>query len=104
MSWGRRRRSTASGPNNTGLSRPTPADVAMIHVKLLNILAERSAVGRSEFTVDFVPGLVVRDVVVQAGLEESLVQIVILNGRFGKLDSPLTDGDQVMLSPFIAGG
>ena len=76
----------------------------MITIKLMNVLVRHSAGGRTEFSAAPRPGLRVRDVVAEEGVEERAVQIVIVNGRLGTLDTELSDGDQVMLSPMVAGG
>ena len=76
----------------------------VINIRLLNVLVRHSPAGRAEFSAEARPGLRVRDVVADEGVEERAVRIVIVNGRLGTLDTELTDGDQVMLSPMMAGG
>lgn len=76
----------------------------MIHVKLLNILPERSATGKAELEVQSRDGLTVWDVIREAGLDPSLVHLVVVNGRLSHLDALLHDGDRVVLSPVISGG
>lgn len=76
----------------------------VITIKLMNVLVRHSAGGRAEFSAEARIGLRVRDVVADEGVEERAVQIVIVNGRLGTLDTELTDDDQVMLSPMVAGG
>jgi hypothetical protein len=76
----------------------------LISVRLLNVLVRHSAGGRASFEAEYRPGLRVRDLLADEGIEERAVQIVVISGRLGTLDSLLVDGDDVALSPMVAGG
>jgi molybdopterin converting factor small subunit len=76
----------------------------VVNIRLLNVLVRHSGGGRAEFSAETRPGLRVRDLMADEGVEERAVQIVIVNGRLGTLDTVLANGDQVMLSPMVAGG
>jgi hypothetical protein len=74
----------------------------VIDVKLLNVLAVSA--GRGSCAVEAGAGASVRQLVRDLGLEEKLVQLIIVNGRIRTLDATLSDGDQVTLSALVAGG
>jgi|WetSurMetagenome_2_1015567.scaffolds.fasta_scaffold362891_1 sulfur carrier protein ThiS len=74
----------------------------MIDVKFLNVLA--ISAGRASCAVEVAAGESVRQLVRELGLDEKLVQLVILNGKIKTLDAILVDGDQVTLSALVAGG
>lgn len=76
----------------------------MIEVRLFATLPMRSEKGRKQFELEAVPGLTVREVAAQEGLDEAEIHLVMINGSHGSLDSVLEDGDRLGLFPPIGGG
>ncbi len=76
----------------------------MIEVTLLNFVAATNPGHPPQFKRSARPGLTVMDLIEEEGLEDESIQLVIVNGRVGRRDSQLTDGDRVALSALITGG
>jgi sulfur-carrier protein len=81
----------------------------MIQVRLFaGLRAARSAAAEAGakilIEVGAQPGLRVRDVVQQQGISPDAIQIILINGKRGTLDSPLADGDRLSLFPQLGGG
>lgn len=49
-------------------------------------------------------GTTLRLVIAELGIAEKEVGLALVNGRHAPLDHPLSDGDVLHLSPWIAGG
>jgi molybdopterin converting factor small subunit len=64
----------------------------------------RSRRGRKQFELEARPGLTVRDVARDEGVDEGEIHLVMINGSHGTLDSLLQDGDRLGLFPPIGGG
>ena len=45
-----------------------------------------------------------RSILKELELSEEAIMVVMINGRRGKLDDPLSDGAEVQLFPLIGGG
>ena len=78
----------------------------MIEVKMMPLLAKRSASHREEFSVAFRPGLTPGAVAVDEGFGELDMEAIlaIVNDAQVELNAPLTDGDRLELRIGIAGG
>ena len=83
----------------------------MIEVRLYANLAfagptVRPAKGAASATleVEARPGLTVRRVLEEVGVQPQDVFAILINGANAGLDSPLTDGDRLGLFPPISGG
>jgi hypothetical protein len=77
-----------------------------IHVKLYNLLAERSLSGREEYDVDFERGMRPLDVINREGFhgEEAEAVLVLINDEQATRETPLSDGDRVELMINMVGG
>ena len=76
----------------------------MIDVRLFASLTFSANGRRAEFQVDARPGLTVQDVADQQGIAPGEVQMILVNGRRARLDTPLADGDRLGLFPAVGGG
>jgi hypothetical protein len=78
----------------------------MIHVKLYNLLAERSISGRDEYDVPFAEGMLPLDIIHKEGFrgEEEEAIVVLINDEQATRETPLADGDRVELMISMVGG
>jgi molybdopterin converting factor small subunit len=76
----------------------------VIEVRLFATLPMHSTTGRKQFETKSRPGLTVREIVEGEGLEPAEVQIVMINGVHGTMESELVDGDRLGLFPAVGGG
>ena len=78
----------------------------MIHVKLYNLLAERSLSGKEQYDVGFEAGLMPVDLIHREGFrgEEEEAIVVIVNDEQATRQTPLADGDRVELMINMVGG
>jgi molybdopterin converting factor small subunit len=78
----------------------------MIHIKLYNLLAERSLSGRDEYDLPFEDGLRAIDIIHREGFfggeEEAIV--VLVNDEQATRQTPLADGDRVEFLINMVGG
>lgn len=54
--------------------------------------------------LEFVGGMTPRDVINQLNIEEEDVAILLINGRDGELETPLTEDDYLSIFPPVGGG
>ncbi len=54
--------------------------------------------------LDAAEGLDVAGLLARIGIQPGDVKIIMLNGRAGSLESPLSEGDRVGLFPAVGGG
>lgn len=78
----------------------------VLEVRMQDILAERSASGRSRLSMEFEPGMVAGDVARRQGFsgEEALTIVVMVNSEQASAATPLHDGDVIELMTQMAGG
>lgn len=76
----------------------------MIDVRLYANPRRVPDLGNREFQVEARPGLTVDDVIRDAGVTAGDYYVVMINGYGAGLDSPLADGDRVVLFPAVFGG
>jgi predicted phage tail protein len=73
----------------------------MITVKYIpNILSPE---GRKEFTLDYNRGYVVKDYIKQAGLETEHMRVIVSGAKLTKLDIPVDNFDEVIVTPELKG-
>jgi hypothetical protein len=77
-----------------------------IHVKLYNLLAERSISGREEYDLPFTAGMRPVDVIHHEGFhgEEQEAILVLINDEQATRQTPLADGDRLELMLNMVGG
>ena len=78
----------------------------MIHVRLYNLLAERSISGKDSYDVPFEEGLLPIDIIHREGFrgEEAEAIVVLINDEQATRQTPLSDGDRVELMINMVGG
>ena len=78
----------------------------MVHVKLYNLLAERSLSGREEYDLPFEGGMLPADIIHREGFhgEEEEAILVLINDEQATRQSALSDGDRVELMLNMVGG
>ncbi len=78
----------------------------MVHVRLHNLLAERSLSGKEEYDLPFRDGLLPLDLIRREGFhgEEEEAIVVLINDEQAARDTPLSDGDRVDLLINMVGG
>ena len=78
----------------------------MIHVKLYNLLAERSLSGKEQYEIPFEEGLQPIDVIHREGFygEEEQAIVVLINDEQATRETVLSDGDRVELLINMVGG
>ena len=78
----------------------------MVHVKLYNLLAERSLSGREEYDLPFEGGMLPADIIHREGFhgEEEEAILVLINDEQATRQSVLSDGDRVDLMLNMVGG
>jgi hypothetical protein len=78
----------------------------VIHVRLYNLLAERSLSGRDTYDVPFEPGLLPSDLIHREGFrgEEAEAIVVLVNDEQATRETPLSDGDRVEFMINMVGG
>lgn len=78
----------------------------MIHVRLYNLLAERSISGKEEYEIPFQEGLLPVDIIRREGFrnEEEEAIVVLVNDEQATRETPLADGDRVELLINMVGG
>ena len=78
----------------------------MIHVRMYNLLAERSLSGRERYEVEFTNGMTAADIIHKEGFfgEEEAAIVVILNDEQATRQAKLADGDRVEFMINMVGG
>lgn len=78
----------------------------MIHIRLYNLLAERSISGQESYDVPFEAGLLPIDLIQREGFrgEEAEAIVVLVNDEQATRQTPLSDGDRVELMINMVGG
>ena len=78
----------------------------MVHVRLYNLLAERSLSGQEEYDVAYEDGLRPLDIIQREGFrgEEAEAIVVLVNDEQATRQTPLTDGDRVEFLINMVGG
>jgi sulfur carrier protein ThiS len=78
----------------------------MIHVRMYNLLAERSVSGRDNYDVPFEDGLLPIDIIHREGFrgEEAEAIVVLVNDEQATRQTPLSDGDRVEFMINMVGG
>ena len=78
----------------------------MVHVRMYNLLAERSLSGKERFDVPFADGMLPADIINQEGFfgEEEAAIIVIINDEQATRQTVLSDGDRVEFMINMVGG
>ena len=79
---------------------------SMVHVKMYNLLAERSLSGRERYDIPYRQGLRPVDIIRSEGFrgEEEEAIVVIINDSQGGREDTLQDGDQVEFLINMVGG
>lgn len=78
----------------------------MVHVRLYNLLAERSLSGREEYDLAYEKGLLPLDIIRREGFrgEEAEAIVVLVNDEQATRQTPLKDGDRVEFLINMVGG
>ncbi len=78
----------------------------MVHVRMYNLLAERSLSGQERFEVPFADGMLPADIIHKEGFfgEEEAAIIVIINDEQATRQTALADGDRVEFMINMVGG
>ena len=78
----------------------------MIHVRMYNLLAERSLSGNERYEVEFTDGMIAADIIHKEGFfgEEEAAIVVILNDEQATRQAALADGDRVEFMINMVGG
>ena len=78
----------------------------MIHIRLYNLLADRSLSGKDEYEIPFEDGLRPADIIHREGFhgEEEQAIVVLVNDEQATRETALSDGDRVELMINMVGG
>ena len=78
----------------------------MIHVKLHNLLAERSLSGEERYSIDYSDGMRPLDIIHREGWhgDEEQAIVVLVNDEQASREAPLRDGDRGELMIGMVGG
>jgi sulfur carrier protein ThiS len=78
----------------------------MIHVRMYNLLAERSISGQDSYDLPFEDGLLPIDIIHREGFrgEEAEAIVVLVNEEQATRQTPLSDGDRVEFMINMVGG
>ena len=78
----------------------------MVHVRMYNLLAERSLSGKERFEVPFEDGMIASDIIHKEGFfgEEEAAIVVLLNDEQATRQTVLSDGDRVEFMINMVGG
>jgi len=73
-----------------------------VHIHLFASLRIRN--NSSEVELDLSPPCTTQSVLMSLGIPEHVIMVIMINGKRGTLDDPLTDGDELQLFPLLGGG
>jgi hypothetical protein len=78
----------------------------MVHVRLYNLLAERSMSGKDAYDLPYELGLKPIDIIHREGFrgEEAEAIVVLINDEQATRETPLADGDRVEFMINMVGG
>ena len=78
----------------------------MVHVRMYNLLAERSLSGKERFEVPFADGMLAADIIHKEGFfgEEEAAIVVLVNDEQATRQTELSDGDRVEFMINMVGG
>ena len=78
----------------------------MVHVRMYNLLAERSLSGKELYEVEFADGMIAADIIHKEGFfgEEEAAIVVIVNDEQATRQTTLADGDRVEFMINMVGG
>ncbi len=79
---------------------------AMVHVRLYNLLAERSMSGKDAYDLPYEAGLKPIDIIHREGFrgDEAKAIVVLVNDEQATRETPLSDGDRVEFMINMVGG
>ncbi len=75
-----------------------------VNVQLFSNLREYAHTEKDNFVVELAPEATVEQLIEYLGIPSSVQRVVLINGRHAKDNSPLANGDNVVLFPPMTGG